>query len=580
MKTQWRFRHAGRTLGPYPWPLLVQLHRRGTLRDDTLVQPANSAQWLPMRQVLDAQAGPPFPAGAAAGKGRLHLRLLLFGLIPLLALLIAFYWVMHSVRDDIDPRPWWLALAMLSLLIPLWYALTSLWLWTASARQNSFTGRDLPRLAMALTGALLLFTLYSNYRPLQALVGIATQPDRYGQFAIGFEDGGRSLVYSGPFGYAAPARLQEELARHPRVDRVVFDSPGGWMVAGRGIARVLAQARIQTAVVRHRCASACTLAFESVPHRVLEADAALGFHSESNQFSWAASEHANDSFAEVFAARGMPQAFIDRAIATPSSTLWWPDTALLLRNRAIDSVRLDGRDLAAADYFPAVVDRYFAGPEFAPLAKGLRQFAPAHLQKLRQDVAALLQQDALDGQIGAVTQQAINADEQLALQRAGDTAQLEHAALMLQLLQEFNARAPELCYSIWTGRNAAAVNRAFTPAEQGAFLRQMGGMLQAAAQDPLPPPSDADGADLVAQATRSAYLKYGDAVYDVPLALSQGRVTPAMVCDMAQSTYRRIHAMRPAEAGAAMRWLALGKSPGGEQIGAVARRQQDSGGGA
>jgi hypothetical protein len=594
--TQWRFRHAGRTLGPYPWSLIVLLHSRGSLPDATLVQRVNSTAWMPLREALAAQFDgasatmpqssaaaplssstvPAQPRQSIAGEGRqaaladtddeispFHLHFLLLYVIPLLALVMAFYWVIFSVRDDIDPRPWWLALAAITLLMPIWYVAGSLWLWVASEDRKGLAEHGLPRVAVAFMGLLLLFLLSSNYRPLKALVGIASHADPYGQFAIGIENDGRALVYKGTFGYAAPANLQAALKHHPQVDTVVFDSAGGWMVAGRGIARVLREAHIQTVVARRRCASACTLAFESVPMRVLESDAALGFHSESNQFSWAESDRANDSFEEVFAARGIPRSFIDKAIGTPPGTLWWPDVAQLLHNHVIDRVRFEGRDLQEQDYFLAEVDKYFGGEEFAPLAQGLREFAPAHLQRLRQDVATLLAQDAMEGQIGAVTQHALDADEQLALQRAGDSAQAGRAAMLADLLGEFGTRAPELCYSIWTGTNPMAVNQGFTSAQRRTFLKQMGAMLHAAAQDPRPPPSDEDGADLLARAMHGADLKYGPVVFDVATARREGRVSDAMICDMAQSTFRQIHAMRPTEAGAAMRWLALGKSPGG-----------------
>lgn len=581
----WRFRHAGRTLGPYPWSLIVLLHGRGSLPDDTPVQRVEDGVWLPLGEALAAQqAGAAVPAPAdetvpavhappqavagaveAAPQRDVYLRLLLFYLIPLLALVLAFYWVIYAVRDDIDPRPWWLALAAITLLMPLWYLAGSVWLWAAS-RGCEGTAAALPRIAVVFMGLLLLFLLSSNYRPLKALVGIAGNPDPYGEFAIGFEDGGRTLVYTGPFGYAAPASLQASLAHNPRVDTVVLDSAGGWMVAGRGIARVLAQAHIRTAVARHRCASACTLAFESVAHRVLEADAALGFHSESSQFSWGDSEGANDSFVEVFNARGIPRPFIERAITTPSGSMWWPDVAQLLHNGAIDRVRFHGRDLQERDYFLAVVDAYFSDPDIEPLVQGLSEFAPAHLLRLRQDVATLLAQDVMGGQIGAVTQQALDADEQLALQRAGDAAQAERAAFLAQLLQDFSVRAPGLCYAIWSGQNSAAVSQGLSAAQQRAYLKLMGTMLHAAARDPRPPPSDEDGADLLGQAVRPAWLKYGRVVFELPQARREGRVDDGMICEMAISTFHQIHAMRPTEAGAAMRWLALGKTPSGGDI--------------
>jgi hypothetical protein len=92
----------------------------------------------------------------------------------------------------------------------------------------------------------------------------------------------------------------------------------------------------------------------------------------------------------------------------------------------------------------------------------------------------------------------------------------------------------------------------------------MGDMLVSAAHDPRPPPSDEDGADLMGRAVRPAYLKYGRVVFDVPAARRDNRIGDDAICDMSLSTYRQIHAMRPSEAGAAMRWLAHGNHPGGE----------------
>jgi hypothetical protein len=574
LTTQWRFRHEGRTLGPYPWPLLLQLHHRGSLQPQTPVQETASGRWMTLDQALQIQAAPPVPAApvppqpspAAPAPPPAPLRnywLLLWYVVPLLALMVAFYWVIFSVRDDIDPRPRWLLLTGITVALLLYYLIGSLWLWLSS--RGHHTGSQVLRLgAVVILGMLLVALLAANIRPLRALLAMAIEPDPYGQFAIGYEQDGRTLVYTGALGYGAPAVLLEQLRAHPAVDTVVLDSAGGWMVAGRGLARVLRERHIGTVVAREHCDSACTLPFESAPTRILEGDATLGFHSESNQFSWARSEHANDSFVETFAARGIPQAFIDHAIQTPSNRLWRPDVAQLFRAHAIDRMRFDGRDMDESEYFLALVDQYLADPEFAALERGLQEFAPAHLQKLRRDVAQLLEQDVPGAQIGATTMRTIEDDERLALERAGDAAQLERAGLLVDLLDDFRTRAPELCYAVWTGEGEPAVGQGFTREERGAYLQLMGDMLASAAESPRPPPSDEDGAALIARAVYPAYLKYGKVVYDVPAARREGRIDDARVCEIARLTFHQIQTMRPSEGGAVMRWLAHGKTPGGE----------------
>jgi len=117
--THWRFRHAGRTLGPYPWPLIVLLHSRGSLSEATPVQRVDDGVWMPLRQAFTAQmqplqppaqptavspaplaATPPLrdqPAPVTASPAtpsevdqisRFHFHFLLFYVIPLLALAV------------------------------------------------------------------------------------------------------------------------------------------------------------------------------------------------------------------------------------------------------------------------------------------------------------------------------------------------------------------------------------------------------------------------------------------------------------------------------------------------------------
>ena len=62
MNTHWRFRHEGRTLGPYPWPLLLLLHARGSLSDQAQVQAADGGPWMPLREAMSVQAGTPAAA--------------------------------------------------------------------------------------------------------------------------------------------------------------------------------------------------------------------------------------------------------------------------------------------------------------------------------------------------------------------------------------------------------------------------------------------------------------------------------------------------------------------------------------
>jgi hypothetical protein len=75
------------------------------------------------------------------------------------------------------------------------------------------------------------------------------------------------------------------------------------------------------------CASACTLVFMAGQPRQLTPGARLGFHRASTgTFNPVFEELANQNLAASYRKLGLPESLIDKTLATPARTMWFPQT--------------------------------------------------------------------------------------------------------------------------------------------------------------------------------------------------------------------------------------------------------------
>jgi hypothetical protein len=145
----------------------------------------------------------------------------------------------------------------------------------------------------------------------------------------------------------------KKILRASRQVRVVhLNSVGGRIGEGEKLYRLIRDEKLNT-YVSAKCLSACTLAFSGGVERVLLHEAVLGFHRGSF-----AGEDQQDSpelqgQRKIFTEAGYDAPFIARALATPSSNMWKPSEAELLKSGVITKVS-DGSDYAFSGLPPDV----------------------------------------------------------------------------------------------------------------------------------------------------------------------------------------------------------------------------------
>jgi hypothetical protein len=133
------------------------------------------------------------------------------------------------------------------------------------------------------------------------------------------------IVVRGELGFGSYKRLEAALKQTPTLTLVEVNSPGGYVVEGLAMARLLEKVGADT-VSLEECASSCTFLLAAGKERYLGPKSEIGFHrsfSRSIGFGdgWSSWDH---KIADYYRSRGADEAFIKRALDTPGYDLWLP----------------------------------------------------------------------------------------------------------------------------------------------------------------------------------------------------------------------------------------------------------------
>ena len=157
-----------------------------------------------------------------------------------------------------------------------------------------------------------------------------------------------TLEFSGPIVVGVAERVRDALDAHPRVSAVRLTSPGGRVVEARDIGELISDRGLVTVAVGS-CSSACTIAFMAGRERLLAPATTLGFHRYHSPDPEQQEAEANMAIdRRYFAARGLPDWFIEQAFTTPNQGMWRPSLdEMKTANVITGQLAPDDRRLAA-----------------------------------------------------------------------------------------------------------------------------------------------------------------------------------------------------------------------------------------
>ncbi len=146
---------------------------------------------------------------------------------------------------------------------------------------------------------------------------------------------GRTLHIDGTITHKVTERFIALIEQHPDIEQVSISSFGGRTNAAVAIASIISKRKLNTVAVGE-CSSACTFIFLSGKIRMFDINSTLGFHSPKILgLSDLESRFESPEVTEAYQAAGLSEAFISKALRTPSASMWYPSDDILIRQGAV-----------------------------------------------------------------------------------------------------------------------------------------------------------------------------------------------------------------------------------------------------
>lgn len=133
------------------------------------------------------------------------------------------------------------------------------------------------------------------------------------------------IVVRGEFNYGSAEALQLVLDRNPKLTLIEIESPGGFVIEGLRMARMIVDRKMDT-VSMEGCYSACTLLLAGGVDRYLGPKVEVGFHRSGTRYGpvsrgWTAADY---KMAEFWQSRGVSPQFIQQALKPSFREIWTP----------------------------------------------------------------------------------------------------------------------------------------------------------------------------------------------------------------------------------------------------------------
>ncbi len=263
---------------------------------------------------------------------------------------------------------------------------------------------------------------------------------------------GSELELFGEIQFGSAQDLRQILAANPQARILHLNSPGGSIAEAREMV-LLVQDRGLTTTVDKACMSACTLVFLAGKQRYLATGAKLGFHRAAGLDMSSEEVDAIENVDRDFMLSiGISPAFVDKALSTPSSTIWIP-TAVELRTAGVIS-GLDDRYLISVAEFSGKASENDNALNRA--LEAIRSADPGHYAAIHEHLLEALKTGAgktealatLDAEIGDLFSRYIS--------HASDALAIEYAGVFQRTIARLAARDTEACFFAVHPANAPA----------------------------------------------------------------------------------------------------------------------------
>lgn len=195
-------------------------------------------------------------------------------------------------------------------------------------------------------GAVATIGLFPFWLPTYLEMGkIALGTDEY-RYTVTLSADGNMLQVEGGIGLGLAQAVAEQLRRHPGVEVIALNSPGGLLGEARKVQTLIEQRGLST-YAEVQCQSACTAIYLAGAQRMVHPDAHLGFHRghlPGLPDQMAQTENEQDK--QYMLVHGIAPGFVEKAMSTPADEMWTPTMDELLQSKVVTDI-VEGTQVVA-----------------------------------------------------------------------------------------------------------------------------------------------------------------------------------------------------------------------------------------
>ena len=167
---------------------------------------------------------------------------------------------------------------------------------------------------------------------------MAFEKDKYADYILNLNDAGTLIHLKGGLGFGVSKEVKQLIEKHPFIEGIILDSPGGRLYEGRELSKLITINALNTYSLKG-CYSACATAFISGNKRFLAKDATLAFHQyrATPEFSalYVDLSYEQNKDLDLYKRRGIAPEFLDRIFQARNDDFWAPTTEVLMRNGVV-----------------------------------------------------------------------------------------------------------------------------------------------------------------------------------------------------------------------------------------------------
>jgi hypothetical protein len=246
---------------------------------------------------------------------------------------------------------------------------------------------------------------------------------------------------------------------------VHLDSVGGRLGEGEKLYELIRSRGLDT-YVSSQCMSACTMAFAGGRNRYLREGAALGFHKGA--FPGANDGGLDQVQKAIFVRAGFDTAFITKALSTPNSDMYQPESSELLSAHVITAVT-DGTQFALSGMGPNVPKDVFAASlaKAQPLFGTMKERFPDFYESFIDDYYQNLMQGKSEAETIATTREKLQSFIVRLIPLADDAVLVDYAKILSEQYKTLKKLDVAACYQHASSLGKGDITSAF-PADMSA----------------------------------------------------------------------------------------------------------------